>query len=78
MAEERTVFNTSLQDTPHEYWANTVLARLAAAIGLFEPGETTVQVDPDELLEEVEVRLAIYAASVPDTVEDAEDAEDVG
>lgn len=41
-----------LSDTRGEYWVNTILYRLARALG-YEPDETgTFTLDPDELLNE--------------------------
>ena len=60
MSEERTVFNTSLEDTPEEYWANTILMRLLVAMGSVEPGfEGHVEVDADAVLLEAEHRLRL-------------------
>lgn len=58
--KKRTVWNTRLEDQPLEYWANSILMRLSAAIGLVDPkdpDQKSFEVDPDDLLEEVEERL---------------------
>lgn len=54
------VLSTRLEDQDPEFWANSVLFRLAAAIGLVDKDNPEdVVVDPDELLEEVEFRLSL-------------------
>ena len=53
MTENKTVFDTKLANQPNEFWANTILYRLAYALGE-RPNEAGIlQVDPDKLLEEV-------------------------
>lgn len=57
---KRTVWNTRLEDQPIEHWTNSILMRLAGAIGLvnpIDPNREAVEIDPDALLEEVEGRL---------------------
>lgn len=54
------VLSTRLEDQDPEFWANSVLFRLAVAIGLVDKDNPEdVVVDPDELLEEVEFRLSL-------------------
>lgn len=50
-----------LADLPDEFWANTILWRLAEAVGVVRPGDEALLVDADTLLEEVEERLWVYA-----------------
>ena len=60
MSDKRTVFNTPLADQIHETWANSILMRLAAAIGMVDkdnPGP--IDTDPDVLLEHVEQCLLL-------------------
>ena len=57
-----TVWEVKLDEIPQEYWTNTILMRLAAALGLvspldYEADPQPFQIDPDWLLEEVEQRL---------------------
>lgn len=55
MTDKRTVFNTPLADQLHETWANSILMRLAAAIGLVDrDNPEPVETDPDVLVEHVE------------------------
>lgn len=63
MSEQNpTIWEVKLDEIPQEYWTNTILIRLAAAMGLIDPLDPNVDdkpypVDPDWLLEEVETRL---------------------
>lgn len=58
--EVPTVWLTRLEDQPIECWANSILMRLAGAMGLvdpMDPEQGLLVVDPDELLEEAELRI---------------------
>lgn len=56
----KTVWNTALEDQPLECWSNSILMRLAGALGYVDPldeNKPSLVVDPDALLEEAEFRL---------------------
>lgn len=58
------VFETKLEDQSTQYWANSILYRLAAAIGLVDrDNPEDIELDADELLEEVEFRLALFGTA---------------
>lgn len=50
-----------LEDSPAETWANTILYRLAIALGVAEAGDGTIQVDPDDILEAAEEHIRAWA-----------------
>ena len=57
------VLNLKLDQLEEQYWANAILYRLAYKLGLVNPENADpVEVDPDELLEDVEERLDALAA----------------
>lgn len=56
------VYETPLNEQPAEAHLNTILWRLGVAAGLLRKGQGFADVDPDELLAELERRLSAEAA----------------
>lgn len=51
------VESVRLEDSPAETWANTILYRLAIALGVPRSEDGSIIVDPDEVLEQAEEHI---------------------
>ncbi len=52
MSPESFIQTVRLETSPPETWANTILYRLAIALGVAKAGDGTIQIDPDVILEQ--------------------------
>ena len=57
IVRQPTIQEVKLENTPPETWANTIIGRLALAIGEEFNDEGRMTVSPDQILEAVEDRL---------------------
>jgi hypothetical protein len=60
-SERSPIQDVKLADSPQTTWGNTILYRLALALGVVPAGDGMIEVDPDDILEQAEEHIRAWA-----------------